>query len=90
MAATRMSAGYQAPYAPYPAAGYPLIDFAGAGGVSPRAGGIGGANQMQGNPPASSAGVSALLPSSIARSAPLAIIVVVGVGYLIWHISSRI
>lgn len=87
---TRPLAGYQAPFAPYPSVGYPLVDFAGAGGLSPRAGGVGGANAMASGTVAQNTGAATLLPSAIAKSTPLAIIVVVGIGYLIWHISSRV
>lgn len=70
----------------YPSAGYPLVDFAGAGNMSPRSGGVGGASTMA----SGQGGVGQLLPASIAKSTPLAIIVVVAVGYIIWHISSRV
>lgn len=83
--AGRQQAMFSGPFAPYPAVGYPLTDFAGAGGISPRGGGVGGANSMAGG-----GAVSQLLPHNIAKSTPLAILVVVGVGYLIWHMSSRI
>lgn len=84
---TRPQAMFQGPFAPYPAVGYPYIDFAGAGNVSPRAGGVGGASGAMSG---SGGAVSQLLPHTIAKSTPLAIIVVVAVGYFIWHISSRV
>lgn len=88
-------AGYGGNFAPYPANGYPAIDFMGAGGMSPRtntlnasAGVVGtGGAQVSG---ASGTALGHLLPSSIAKSAPLSIIAVVAIGYFIWHVSSRV
>jgi hypothetical protein len=88
MASTRLQASYSGPFAPYPSVGYPAVDFIGAGNMSPRTGAVGGAGNM--GAASGQTGVNQLLPHQIAASTPLAIIVVVAVGYIIWHISSRI
>lgn len=75
--------------APYPANGYPGVNFFGAG----QAGrfGIASGQSMSSTPSGRGGGaLSSVLPPGLMRNHLVAILVVVGVGYGLFHWSARV
>jgi hypothetical protein len=74
----------------YPESGYPVVNFMGAGlpgrsGVPTGTNGMGG-----GGARASVAAVNALLPSGLQNYHQIiAVVLVVGFGYALWHFTSK-